>query len=98
MKFALALVTVALVAAVNAAPKGTFFGTELKGSGLEQVQIDVLNIGEAARLLDVTEGKLKALSEGKGIITDATEAMKTAVDNKALDEENIRFPHDSGNQ
>jgi len=95
MKFALALVTVALVAAVNAAPKGTFFGTELKGTGLEQVQIDVLNIGEAAKLLDVTENKLKALSEGKKIISDATAAMKTAVDNSALLEEDVRFPHDS---
>jgi len=96
MKFALALVTVALVAAVNAAPKGTFFGTELKGSGLEQVQIDVLNIGEAARLLDVTEDKLKALSEGKDVIAGAKDTMKTAVDNAALEEENVRFPHDSG--
>jgi len=95
MKFALALVTVALVAAVNAAPKGTFFGTELAGTGLEEVQIDVINIGEAAAQLQVTEDKLKALSEGKDVIAGAKAAMTTAVDATALKEENIRFPHTS---
>jgi len=96
MKFALALVTLALVAAVNAAPKGTFFSTELPTSGLEQVQIDVINIGEAAADLQVTEDKLEALSLSAATVTDAKDAMVAAVDASALEEAAVRFPHASG--
>jgi len=92
MKFALALVTLALVAAVNASPAGTFFDTELPASSLEQVQIDVRQIGQAEANLQITEDKLKALSEGATTVSEAKEALKEAVDVSALRES---FEHDS---
>jgi len=92
MKFALALVTLALVAAVNASPAGTFFDTELPASSLEQVQIDVRQIGQAEANLQITEDKLKELSEGATTVSEAKDAMKNAVDVSALRES---FEHDS---
>jgi len=92
MKFALALVTLALAAAVNASPAGTFFETELPASSLEQVQIDVRQIGQAEANLQITEDKLKELSEGAQTVSDANTAMKNAVDVSALRE---AFEHDS---
>lgn len=93
MKFALALVTLALVAAVNAAPKGTFFSTALPNSGLEQVQIDVRQMGQAAADLVVSEKQLAALSAGAQTVADAKDALKLAVNVDGLTESTDRFPH-----
>merc|ERR1712165_317396 len=76
-------------------PERNIFSTELPTSGLEQVQIDVINIGEAAADLQVTEDKLEALSLSAATVTDAKDAMVAAVDASALEEAAVRFPHAS---
>jgi len=79
MKFVLAFVALASVAAVNAAP-GTFFGGDDALGGLETVQVNLKKIKLAGEDIDVTEGKLSTLNDNAQTIEDAMTVVTTAAD------------------
>jgi len=82
MKFVLAFVALAMVAAVNAAP-GTFFGSTLGLEALESIQVNAKKLKLAGADLEVDEGKLAALSAESQTIADATALLIAAVETKA---------------
>jgi len=79
MKFVLAFVALASVAAVNAAP-GTFFKDDPTLTGLEDVQVNLKKIKLAGEDIDVTEGKLSTLNDNAQTIADAMTLVTTAAD------------------
>jgi len=95
MKFVIAFVALASVAAVNAAP-GTFFGdTEENYAPLEQIQINAKKIKLAAADMEVTEGKLAALAEAADKIAEATTLLTDTADTAAYEAESLAFKHES---
>jgi len=92
MKFVLAFVALASVAAVNAAP-GTFFGEDETLKGLETVQINLKKIKLAGEDIDVTEGLLKTLNDNAATIESAMTVVTTAADKAPY--ENESFTHES---
>jgi hypothetical protein len=79
MKFVLAFVVLASVAAVNAAP-GTFFGDTEEFKPLEDIQVNNKKIKLAAADIEVTEGKLATLAAAADQIDAATTLLTTAAD------------------
>lgn len=86
MKFALALVALAMVAAVNAMPTP---GTTLGDQGMQTVeneQIDLNKMGKAAHDLDVVRQQLQNFAAESEVIKLATEAMTTAMDKSTYED------------
>lgn len=78
MKFVLALVALTFVAAVNGKPTNAF-----ADNGMEDVeanQVSAVKMAYAQKDLQVSEDQLKAFSEAKSAIDDATSALTTAMD------------------
>merc|ERR1712055_224607 len=77
MKFMISLVTLALVAGINAAPG--FFENEANGlTSIGEIQASITNIGYGADDLNTMEGKLEPLTTDvsvKAAETAITEAM-----------------------
>jgi len=92
MKFVFALVALASVAAVNAAP-GLFFdenGLELKP--LEEIQINNRKIKLAGEDIDITEGKLQTLASKAKEVAEAAQLVMDAATVKAW-KEGAQFAH-----
>jgi len=81
MKFVFALVSLASVAAVNAAP-GVFFQENGPLGPLEKIQISNRKIQLAGVDMDVTEKKLQALALKEKEIEDAAKLVTDAADKK----------------
>jgi len=81
MKFVFALVSLASVAAVNAAP-GVFFQENGPLGPLEKIQISNRKIQLAGVDMDVTEKKLQALALKEKEIEDAAKLVTAAADKK----------------
>jgi len=81
MKFVLAFVALASVAAVNASPAGTFFGEGDSGlAALESIQVNAKKIELAATDMETTETKLEALAGAAADILAATTLVTDAAD------------------
>jgi len=91
MKFVLAFVVLASVAAVNAAP-GTFFGDNGM-SDIEGVQVNLKKIKLAGEDIEVTEGLLSTLNDNAATITTATDLLTTAADTNVYTESGLEFLH-----
>jgi len=95
MKFVLAFVALASVAAVNAAP-GTFFETGGVGlEGLEPIQVNLKKISLAGADIEVTEGKLSTLNDNAATIAAATTVVTDAADTAAYEAADVVFTHES---
>jgi len=93
MKFVLAFVALASVAAVNAAP-GTFFADNAM-QALEDVQINLKKIKLAGDDIEVTEGLLQTLNDNAATINTATELLTTAADSGVYTGADVEFTHES---
>jgi len=93
MKFVLAFVALASVAAVNAAP-GTFF-KDAGMTNIEDVQINLKKIKLAGDDIEVTEGLLSTLNDNAGTINTATELLTTAADVGVYTGTDVEFTHES---
>jgi len=91
MKFVLAFVALAMVAAVNAAP-GTFFGTTTGLEDLEAIQVNARKLKLAGEDLEVDEGKLAALAGAAKTVEDATALLIAAVETTAYTGD---YPHET---
>jgi len=93
MKFVLAFVALASVAAVNAAP-GTFFADNGM-QGLEDVQINLKKIKLAGDDIEVTEGLLNTLNDNSATIATATDLLTTAANIDGTPYTTETFTHES---
>merc|ERR1711890_81804 len=93
MKFVLAFVALASVAAVNAAP-GTFF-KDAGMTNIEDVQVNLKKIKLAGDDIEVTEGLLSTLNDNAGTINTATELLTTAADVGVYTGTDVEFTHES---
>lgn len=86
MKFALALVALAMVAAVNAmpTPKTTFLDQGMET--VEDEQVDLNKMGKAAHDLEVVAKQLQNLAAESEVIKLATGAMTTAMDKSTYED------------
>jgi hypothetical protein len=94
MKFVLALVALASVAAVNAAP-GTFFGDTPGLEKLEGVQIANRKIEMAGDDIDITEGRLKNLVAQAAEIKAADKLVTDTATVEAYRNDALEFKHET---
>jgi hypothetical protein len=77
MKFVLAFVAFALVAAVNGKPTNGF--ADIGMAGIEGIQVDARKIGYAAKDLEILEAALFTLDAESGTVAEATIALTDAM-------------------
>merc|ERR1711881_283511 len=86
MKFALALVALAMVAAVNARP-GTEYGVDNSLIDVEAAQVAAYKMVLGGKDLEEQEKLLAGLGAGKGVVEAAAEAVTKGVDKTGYAEE-----------
>merc|ERR1712001_668176 len=86
MKFALALVALAMVAAVNARP-GTEYGVDNSLIDVEAAQVAAYKMVLGGKDLEEQEKLLAGLGAGKGVVKAAAEAVTKGVDKTGYAEE-----------
>lgn len=92
MKLVFALVALASVAAVNAAP-GIFFEKTAPLEDLEKIQISNRKIALAGDDMDITEAKLQTLAGKSADIEGAAQVLMDAATVEAYKETDVEFKH-----